>query len=187
MTASVVPPEAAAPLPVGGTAPAGVDAHLWLVLLEHVAPMLRTYPSVAAWTPACAAGTTPYAAATLLDVAGLLGRARVYASDADEAALGAARDREPPAGTPEAARARLVWCEHNLATDASLNEFQMVWFDEAIDRLDADTTRRALALARESLCLRGVLVASPGTTSSIDGDGGYERLDPTAPVFRKRA
>src|SRR5262245_41691578 len=60
-------------------------------LREEVFPVLRTYPSLTVWHPACGTGEGVYATAMLLAEAGLYARARIYATDASESALAAAR------------------------------------------------------------------------------------------------
>lgn len=186
VTTETVPDDrAAAP-----AAPPPFDDETWRVLLEHVAPVLRTYPSVAAWVPGCGDGAqAAWAVAALVDSAGLLGRTRIYATDADEGRVAAAAEREPPEHAPPGAKERVVYCAHSLETDASLNEFQLVVLGPDLERAltDPGLRARALGLVRDSLCLRGVVVASGGLAADLDQDGGYERMAPETPVLRRRA
>jgi chemotaxis protein methyltransferase CheR len=58
------------------------DASFHLALRRTVIPLLRTYPSIDVWHPACGSGEDAYATAIVLREEGLDGRFRVYATDA---------------------------------------------------------------------------------------------------------
>jgi chemotaxis protein methyltransferase CheR len=197
--------------------PMFAEPALWRALREHVVPLLKTYPSILAWVPACGTGETAYALAALLEDAGLLGRTRIYATDAHGEALDVARSGalsldvfaaaaagcEATGATMPLARlfasythehvvrddvkARIVFAEHNVATDASLNEFQLVVHGKGLARLAPAVAARAHELVRESLAISGVVVQTVPATVDLDTDGGFERLDPSFPIFRKRA
>ncbi len=102
-------------------------------------------------------------------------------------------DAAPAAAAPpvlllrDDVQARIVWAEHNVATDASLNEFQLVVHGGGLARLAPPIAARAHELVRESLALSGVVVQTVPAAIDLDTDGGFERLDPQFPIFRKRA
>ncbi|HYL28084.1 MAG TPA: CheR family methyltransferase [Candidatus Nitrosotalea sp.] len=56
-----------------------------------IVPLLRTYSFTRIWVPSCASGEDAYSLAALLAEAGILERTMIYATDASELALAAAR------------------------------------------------------------------------------------------------
>ncbi len=81
-------------------------APLYESLREHALPRLRTHPSIQIWHPACATGEEAFSTAILLHEAGLLERARIYATDVSQAALAvAAAGRYPAEALGDAAEA----------------------------------------------------------------------------------
>src|SRR5687767_1171454 len=68
------------------------DAPFYLTFRTTVIPLLRTYPSLNIWLPACSTGEDVYALAILLHEEGLLPRCRLYATDISEAVYRSAKD-----------------------------------------------------------------------------------------------
>ena len=66
------------------------DPSYFRALAEHVAPMLATYASLKVWVAGCSTGEEVYSLAILLDEAGLLDRALLYATDINPESLRAA-------------------------------------------------------------------------------------------------
>src|SRR5215213_5890334 len=121
-----------------------------------VVPLLRTYPFIRLWHVGCSTGEEVYSMAILLEEEGLYGRCRLYATDADETALAAARDgifplvsmREYTANYLQAGgsgvfseyytasygnaifrpslKRNIVFAQHSLSTDGAFNEFQAI-------------------------------------------------------------
>jgi chemotaxis protein methyltransferase CheR len=78
---------------LSGTAPAMFsDPPFWISFRKIVVPMLRTYPSVQIWMPACSSGEEVYALAILLHEEGIYPRCRIYATDLSEKTLEQARE-----------------------------------------------------------------------------------------------
>ena len=65
-------------------------------LRRLVLPLLRTYPTVRIWHPACGTGEEAYGTAIALHEEGLLGRCEIYATDACEEALASATSGDYP-------------------------------------------------------------------------------------------
>src|SRR6267142_2694428 len=132
------------------------DPSFYLTFRRRVVPLLRTYPTVQIWVAGCSTGEEVYSLAILLQEEGLYQKCRIYATDMSMAILRRARDgifplaamREYTAnyhqagGTNEfsdyytaqydnvifsaALKNNIVFSEHNLATDGSFNEFQVI-------------------------------------------------------------
>ena len=132
------------------------DPSFYQALREVVVPVLRTYPAVRIWHAGCSTGEEVYSMAILLREEGLYDRSRLYATDINEAVLAQAQRGEVPlasmrdntrnyleAGGREAfarwytarddravldpeLRRNIVFAQHNLATDGSFNEFNLI-------------------------------------------------------------
>ena len=73
------------------------DPAFFAALRNVVLPRLRTYPYVRIWNAGCARGEEPWSLAILLHEAGLLERARIYATDLSEESLERASQGVVPA------------------------------------------------------------------------------------------
>ena len=163
------------------------DPSYFRALAEHVAPMLATYASLKVWVAGCSTGEEVYSLAILLDEAGLLDRALLYATDINPESLRAAEagvyalDRVPgftrnyqqAGGTRSLAdyytaayggialdrrlRARITFSDHCLATDQVFAEVHLVSCRNVLIYFDRELQDRALALFRDSLVPRGFL------------------------------
>jgi chemotaxis protein methyltransferase CheR len=149
--------------------------------------MLRTYPSILLWQPACAKGEDAYALAIVLHEAGLFERCRIYATDLNEVVLRNAREATFPvdriaqyteqylAGGGTSAfsdyyrvhqdqavllpflRERIVFAEHSLATDGPFNEFQVILCRDALKAFNGWLQERVCGLFMQSLSRFGIL------------------------------
>lgn len=63
-----------------------------------------------------------------------------------------------------ALRRNLVFARHNLVTDGSFNEFQLIVCVGVLARFNARLQARVLSLLHESLSHGGYLLLSPGET-----------------------
>src|SRR5438477_1183306 len=132
------------------------DPAFYRALREVVVPVLRTYPILRIWHAGCSSGEEVYSVAILLREEGLYERCQLYATDINEAVLRQARKGEVPRAAmrentrnyieaggrqgfarwyaaredravldPELRR-NVVFAQHNLATDGSFNEFNLI-------------------------------------------------------------
>lgn len=132
------------------------DPSFFRALREQVLPVLRTHPFLRIWHAGCSTGEEVYSLAILLHEAGLLDRARLYATDMHAPALNVARSGIYPleklgpyalnytqsggqgdfgsyfttqyghALVRADLRQNIIWGQHNLATDGSFNEFHLI-------------------------------------------------------------
>jgi hypothetical protein len=121
-----------------------------LTLKLEIVPLLRTYARINVWVPECGEGETAYALGTLFRELRLWPRVRIYATDASDSRLQRARDADGP--DKQLLREQIVFAQHHLDTDASFNEFALIYVPEG-------GTRRH-PLYDQSLCRLGLL--SPG-------------------------
>jgi chemotaxis protein methyltransferase CheR len=194
------------------------DPGFFRVLRETVVPLLRTYPVIRIWHAGCSSGEEVYSLAILLTEEGLYGRSRIYATDIHphllhkaaagtleleamrrwstsyEAAGGRARLSDYYTRQGEWAvldpdlRRNVMFAQHNLATDASFNEFNLILCRNVMMYFGLPLQRRAQGLLDGSLMRFGFL--SLGRRETLDpaaGAGGYTLLDAREKLYRKVA
>jgi chemotaxis protein methyltransferase CheR len=192
------------------------DPSFYVRFREKVVPLLRTYPFTRIWVAGCSTGEEVYSLAILLLEEGIYDRTRIYATDINESVLDRARAgvfpldkmREYTQNYIKAGGQRafseyylakydgaqfqrslvenVVFAQHNLVSDRSFNEFNvivcrnvMIYFDRALQ----DKVHR---LFHESLVTFGVLAL--GAKESIKFspfESGYEELDATERLYKK--
>ena len=83
-------------------------------------------------------------------------------------------------------RENVVFGQHDLATDRSFNEFNVIICRNVMIHFGVDLRRRVHELLHESLCRLGIL--GIGAHESLRGSGyedRYEVLDDEARLFRR--
>lgn len=181
------------------------DPDFYRVFRAAAVPLLRHRPSLRIWHAGCASGEEVYSMAILLHEEGLLDRARIYATDIDQAALDTGKGGIYPlekmkeytqnyqaaggktafseyyqAGHGHVAmRADLtknvIWSPHNLVTGASFNEFQLILCRNVMIYFNPRLQGRVHTLLYDSLTADGLLVL--GQQESL-------QLTPFASCFR---
>ena len=192
------------------------DPTFFCAFREKVVPQLRTYPFIRIWSAGCSTGEETYSLAILLMEEGLYDRTRIYATDINEAVLHQARQALFPldkmqeytenylAGGGTRAFSEyytaayegaqfdrslgdnIVFARHNLATDRSFNEFQVIICRNVMIYFDTPLQNRVHELFHESLLRLGVLALGPkesiAFTPHVDD---YEVLDLQEKLYRK--
>lgn len=161
------------------------------VLREEVLPYLASFPIIKVWSAGCATGEEAYSLAMLLDEAGLLDKARIFATDLNPYLLELARaglyplegltqsrenhqaagcqgrfdDRVRVGGrffrVPERLQGRILFHHHSLAQDGVFNEFQLILCRNVMIYFDHDLQRRVLGHFAHSLHRDGFLALGP--------------------------
>lgn len=156
-------------------------------LRETVIPHLRTFPSLKVWVAGCGNGEELYSLAILFREEGLEERTLFYATEINAAALRRAEagiyelDRVPlftenhrrsggrsslsdyytaaygACVFDKSLRARTVFAEHSLASDAVFAETHLVSCRNVLIYFDAKLQERAVGLFRDSLARGGFL------------------------------
>jgi chemotaxis protein methyltransferase CheR len=163
------------------------DPSYYRSLREHVIPYLKTYPSIKVWVAGCAAGEELYSMAILFREEGLESRTLFYATDINREALRKAEKGVYPmeqiplytqnhhrsggktslsdyytaaygsAVFDKSLRAKTVFSDHSLVTDAVFAEVQLVSCRNVLIYFDRPLQDRAVSLFKDSLTRRGFL------------------------------
>lgn len=163
------------------------DPGFYLAFRQKVVPLLRTYPFLRIWHAGCSTGEEVYSMAILMREEGLYEKARLYATDTNEAAVQKAKEGISPLramkdytanymqaggmGTfsdyyvakydnaifDASLGANIVWAQHNLVTDSSFNEFHVILCRNVMIYFNRALQGRVHNLFYDSLAVSGVL------------------------------
>ena len=181
-----------------------------------VVPRLRTYPFIRVWHAGCSTGEEVVSMAILLEEEGLLPRARIYATDINEVVLGQARTGIFPlermqeytenyiraGGTRAfseyytakydgalfnpALLEPVVFSQHNLATDRSFSEFNVILCRNVLIYFDRALQARVHSLFYESLAMFGILgLGSKESLRLSEYEDCYEPVARAEKLYRK--
>jgi len=192
------------------------DPSFYLTFRRKVVPLLKTYPTVQIWVAGCSTGEEVYSLAILLQEERLYKRCRIYATDISRAVLRKARDGIFPlaamreytnnyhqaGGANEfsdyytaqydsvifstALKSNVVFSEHNLATDGSFNEFQVILCRNVMIYFNKDLQARVHNLLYDSLSMFGVFgLGNKESLKFTPRAAFYEHLNDKDKLFRK--
>lgn len=192
------------------------DPSFYLTFRKRVVPLLRTYPTVQIWIAGCSTGEEVYSLAILLQEERLYAKSRIYATDVSQAVLRKARDGIFPlaamrdytanyhqaGGTHEfsdyytaqydsvifsaALKNNIVFSEHNLATDGSFNEFQVILCRNVMIYFNKDLQARVHNLLYDSLSMFGVFgLGNKESLKFTPRAAFYEPLNEKDKLYRK--
>ncbi|HET6647836.1 MAG TPA: protein-glutamate O-methyltransferase CheR [Pyrinomonadaceae bacterium] len=192
------------------------DPSFYLTFRQKVVPLLRTYPTVQIWIAGCSTGEEVYSLAILLQEENLYNRCRIYATDISHAVLRRARDGIFPlsamreytnnyhqaGGAHEfsdyytaqydsvifssALKNNVVFSEHNLATDGSFNEFQVILCRNVMIYFNKDLQARVHNLLYDSLSMFGVFgLGNKESLKFTPRAAFYEHLNEKDKLYRK--
>lgn len=163
------------------------DPQFYLAFRTKVVPLLRTYPFIRIWHAGCSTGEEVYSMAILLHEAGLYDRCRIYATDMNAGVLQQAKSgifsldkmqeytnnylraggthsfSEYYTAAYEHAlfrpwlRDHITFSQHNLATDGSFNEFNVVLCRNVMIYFNKALQEHVHHLLYNSLSMFGVL------------------------------
>lgn len=194
------------------------DPAFYHAFRTHVVPFLRTYPSVRIWHVGCSTGEEVYSMAILLWEAGLYPRCRIYATDLNEAMVLKAKagifslDQMPDyvalyqqaggerqlsdyyavsydrAIIHSSLKENIIFATHNLATDASFNEFNVILCRNVLTCFNAQLQSRVHQLFHDSLRQFGILALGEQETLRFSPyQQYYKPMEPTAHLYRRVA
>jgi chemotaxis protein methyltransferase CheR len=192
------------------------DPDFYVAFRKHVVPLLRTYPFIRIWHAGCATGEEVYSMAILLMEEGLYERSRIYATDINEVVLKKAKEGIFPlermqeytenyisAGGKRAfsdyyiakydgalfspaLTKNVVFSQHNLVTDHSFSEFNVIFCRNVLIYFDKSLQARVLRLFYDSLPTFGVLaVGSKESLRFSPQEDRYEQLSGPQKIYRK--
>lgn len=163
------------------------DPHFYQTLKTEVFPVLATYPFIRIWHAGCSTGEEVYSTAILLKEANLLHKSILYATDINPEVVKKAASGIFPitqmqlnsenyqlAGGSEAfskyytasydhvlfneeLKKRMVFSTHNLVSESSFNQFQLILCRNVLIYFEKDLQGKVFALFDESLDKLGYL------------------------------
>ncbi|MGE4555664.1 MAG: protein-glutamate O-methyltransferase CheR [Desulfovibrionaceae bacterium] len=163
------------------------DPEFYLHLRREIAPILRTYPFLKIWHAGCSTGEEVYSMSVLLEEEGLLDRARLYATDFNDASVEQAREGIYPVELIQAytrnyqkagglrsfcdyytarydavimaarLRRNAVFTTHNLATDGPFGEMHLIVCRNVLIYFNRELQNKVVRLFGESLIPGGFL------------------------------
>jgi chemotaxis protein methyltransferase CheR len=157
------------------------DPHLYKTIRTEVLPFLATHPFIRIWHAGCSTGEEVYSMAILLEEANLLHKSLLYATDLNPSVLekaksgvfalsnmkqysenyllsGGTRDfstyytaKYNKAKLNDSLQKKMIFSTHNLVSDSSFNEFQLIFCRNVMIYFDRDLQNRVLNLFDQSL------------------------------------
>lgn len=192
------------------------DPRFFRCIRERVVPVLRTYPYPRLWVAGCSTGQEALSLAILLREEGLYERCRIYATDINEAVLEQARNGLLPldsldeyqhnyraaGGVRDLADyytrgkswavidpvvlERIAVFRHDLARDASFNEFHVIFCRNVLMYFDPALKDRVHQLFRDSLVRFGFLALGQSESLHLSRHQScYEQLSMRYRIYRK--
>jgi chemotaxis protein methyltransferase CheR len=192
------------------------DPTFYVAFRGKVVPLLRTYPFTRIWVAGCSTGEEVYSLAILLDEEGVYERTRIYATDINESVLQRARAgvfpldkmREYTENYIKAGGRRafseyylakydgaqfqrslvenVVFAQHNLVSDRSFNEFNVIVCRNVMIYFDRALQDRVHRLFYESLVTFGVLgLGAKESITFSPFEDRYEDLDANERLYKK--
>ena len=194
------------------------DPLFFKVFRNKVVPLLRTYPFIRIWHAGCSTGEEVYSTAILLEEEGVYDRCRIYATDLSESVLRAAKagiftlnhmkeysENYLQAGGSrslsdyytasyeraifrESLRRNVVFAQHNLVTDSSFNEFNVILCRNVMIYFNRTLQNRVHGLLYQSLGRLGVLgLGRKESMRFTPHEVSFEELDGPEKIYRKVA
>lgn len=182
------------------------DPSFYNALRNEVLPVLATYPLIRIWHAGCSTGEEVYSMAILLHEANLLQKSLLYATDLNPDVLERAKEgvfplsqmkqysenylaaggkhefssyyssRYDRAKFDKALSKKMIFATHNLVSDRSFNEFQLILCRNVMIYFDKDLQDRVLHLFDQSLEPLGFLAL--GSKETL-------RFSTVAPSFKQ--
>lgn len=194
------------------------DPEFYRSFREKVVPLLASRPFFRVWHAGCSTGEEVYSFTILLKEEGLLERCRIYATDMNDAVLWHARSgiysaealREFTTNYLRAGgrgafsqyytarygrvifqsslRQNIVFSRHNLATDGSFHQFDVVLCRNVLIYFNNRLAAHVHRLLHDSMVPGGILgLGQRETIGFTPHEADYEPIDAEARLYRKRA
>jgi chemotaxis protein methyltransferase CheR len=192
------------------------DPSFFLAFRRQVVPLLHTYPYIRIWHAGCSEGQEVYSMAILLQEEGLYQRCRIYATDSNELVLQRAKSGIYPLSLMQqytqlylqaggkrsfseyytaaydsaifrtSLKENIIFSQHNLATDRSFNEFNIIVCRNVLIYFDPTLQKRVHQLFHESLGTFGILILGRQESLRLSPFASeYEPLDKQEKIYRR--
>ena len=192
------------------------DPPFYKTLREEVLPLLATYPFIRIWHAGCSTGEEVYSMAIMLHEANLLHKSLIYATDINPGVLevlkngifplalmkqyeenyigsGGTRDfssyytaKYNRAKFDQSFASKMIVSTHNLTSDRSFNEFQLICCRNVLIYFEKNLQDRVLTLFTESLQKRGFLALGSKESLKFSAVNSYfKQVDPKERIWLK--
>lgn len=191
------------------------DPSFYKVLRDEIMPLLGTYPLIRIWIAGCSTGEEAYSVAILLKEANLYHKSRMYATDINPSVLEKASRGVFPlqqmklysenyilsggindfssyyvsghdyAKFDDALSERMIFSTHNLVSDSSFNEFQLILCRNVLIYFDKELQERVFRIFDESLQSLGYLGLGSKETLRFSGIDKNYRQCSNEKIWRK--
>lgn len=192
------------------------DVTFYKTIREQVLPVLATWPLIRIWHAGCSTGEEVYSMAIMLKEANLLHKSLLYATDINPAVLANMRDGIFPlsmmnqysesyiqsggkkdfssyytavynmAKFDETLGSKIILSTHNLVSDESFNEFQLIMCRNVMIYFDKELQDRVLTLFDDSLDKLGFLALGAKESLKFSTiSNKYKQLENKEKIWRK--
>jgi chemotaxis protein methyltransferase CheR len=182
------------------------DPAFYRVLRTEVLPRVAANPHIRIWHAGCSTGEEVYSMAIMLKELGLLHKSLIYATDINPTVLEKLAEGIFPISQmkhysenyiasggiqdfssyytahydsvkfDEELRSKMIWSTHNLVSDRSFNEFQIIVCRNVLIYFNKDLQERVLGILDESLANFGYLCL--GSKETLKFSGIYPKYSP---------
>jgi chemotaxis protein methyltransferase CheR len=192
------------------------DPGFYKTIRQEILPVLATYPFIRIWHAGCSTGEEVYSMAILLQEANILHKSLLYATDINPLVIEKGKKGIFPlsqvrqysenyiqsGGThdfssyytanynlakfDESLNKKMIFSTHNLVSDSSFNEFQLIFCRNVLIYFEKDLQARVLSLFDNSLQTLGYLAL--GTKESLrfsNLESKYKPVVPEEKIWRK--
>jgi chemotaxis protein methyltransferase CheR len=192
------------------------DPSMFKTLREKVLPVLATHPFIRVWHAGCASGEEVYSMAILLEEANLLHKSLIYATDLNASIIenirrgifpmsqmkqysenyissGGKKDfsgyytaKYEWAKFDDKLKSKMIVATHNLVSDRSFNEFQLIFCRNVLIYFDKVLQDKVLSLFDDSLEKLGFLVLGSKENLRFSNIAkNYTQLEHGEKIWRK--
>lgn len=183
---------------------------------EKVLPYLNSFSHIKIWCAGCSSGESPYSLAIILDEVDMLKKSQIYATDFNNRILAHAKDGlfeinnfkqsdtnyQLSGGTKtfqeyfikkgkyyqikHFLKEKILFFNHNLATDGVMNEFQLIVCKNVVIYFDEELKRRVINLFDNSLQSNGFLVLGSSEYLQEEFQDKFKLYIPRSKVYHKK-
>ena len=191
------------------------DPPFFKALRDSVLPALGTYPFIRIWVAGCSTGEEAYSISIILKELNLLHKSLIYATDLNPVVLEKAsqgmfamsqmkqysENYIASGGTNDFSsyytanyslakfnddpKRKMIFSTHNLVSDHSFNEFQLILCRNVLIYFDRDLQHQVLDLFNESLEELGYLALGTKETVDFSNIAKYYKRVPANKIWRK--
>jgi chemotaxis protein methyltransferase CheR len=191
------------------------DPPFFKALRDSVLPALGTYPFIRIWVAGCSTGEEAYSISIILKELNLLHKSLIYATDLNPVVLEKAsqgmfamsqmkqysENYIASGGTSDFStyytanyslakfndelKRKMIFSTHNLVSDHSFNEFQLILCRNVLIYFDRELQHQVLDLFNESLEELGYLALGTKETVDFSNIAKYYKRIPSNKIWRK--